>query len=64
MHTSFQVEDIYFSKGFKGSAFKIYNSQCQKVHISNPISSSKGCADDTKRGLIVNHIDYNPACFP
>ena len=28
------------------------------------MSSSKGCSDDTKRGLMANHINCNAACFP
>ena len=38
--------------------------KCLKVHIPYPMSSSKTCVDYAKYGLMVNHINYNPACFP
>ena len=50
-----------FLKSFKGYV-TIYKRL--KVYIPYPITSSKSCADDTKHGLIVNHINYNPACLP
>ena len=63
VHTLFSAEYMYFWKVLKVlPQFTIH--KCLKVNIPYPISSSKPCTDDTERGLMVNHINYNTACFP
>ena len=62
VHTLFQVEYMCFWKLLK-LLLQFTIRKHLKVHTPYPISSSKACADDTKCGLMHNHI-CNPACSP